>query len=772
VSYLSSSQSLTAPSTLSVTNPASRITQRRTIQTQMGIMGWIVAVAILCASALCEKPAEAAFAYVSSSAAFCAVVGGTPNAACTLGASVAVNGIIITCGSSFGENAASIPTDTNANTYHLIATATDVAVGGSAESNCWYAVNGTNNAPTVTQHWTGVTDNTFMYVAAYTGNKTTSPLIDSTGTNNLTSSTSQACGTPSATASGQLVFGYIQTTNSATSFAPLSSETERLEEPTYHQTQIEDKTSSGAGAIGPSWTLGATQTADCIVGIFDVPSVAATFSAGPTAVAASTTTYTVTFTATAAATVKCGAWLYGATVTAADVNAGTNAHGTFSQAATGSSQNVTLTVTDGTPAPLYDIYCTADGGSTKTNTIRTFLTPAAGFQFVTLTSLGTGSPADSYNSSGRVTISYAAQTVNYTVGALVVGGTSGAYGTIEIISDLGATGVLTIHTLSGSFQNGETLTDNRGGNGNASTGTSSIRAIAVGDIEVVPSTVSPAAVALTVDSSGQYSYTATGRQTALNGTIYDTSIPSYLTLDVDFVANNAAPTCSLNRTIPLVVGAAMTAYDVSAQCADGDNDTLTYAVISNNLPTGLALNATTGHVTGTPTANGDVTVQILALDGYGGTGIFQGRFVTSSGAVTPDCMTTPTTLSACENAFLSTFASTVAFAENPKCSGSVDANNVISTTPTKNTQIPFGSNISITYSTGSCEPPATRMVNCLRKTLAACQTLITAAFGTGVTLVSTSSCPAGYPSGKIWTQSPGPGRRTPVPANLRVNYCP
>jgi hypothetical protein len=703
---------------------------------------------------------------------------GSGHVSCALGAAAVLGDTILACGRAGSSYDVTAVSDGTNGSYTL---GTQFQGNGNVRSRCAWFINAAAGTPTIQFTFNNVTGTAQIDVVAISGVATTGTAISETGSTNLVSASTLTCASATATAANQILWGYLNADSNATSIAPNSSETELHEDPTNHLTQFEYKLTSGAGSVSASWALGSAAGAACNAVIFDIaPATPASFDSGPTFAKVDGDTYRMTYDTANATTAYVAAYPLGtATPTAAALIAGTGAHGTANEVATNGADTLDVDVTDSPAFPAYEVCgvaAGAGGNSAVTCNSAVCLDPPSNFQFVNcsagLTSIGVGSPAEAYNASGRVTISYAAQTVNYTVGALVVGGTSGAYGTIEIIADFGATGVLTIHTLSGSFQNGEALTDNRGGNGTSSTGTTAVRSITTGDIEVVPTTVSPSGATLTVGADGQYSYTATGRQTALNGVIFDSSIPSYLTLDLDFVANDAAPTCSLNRTIPLVVGVAMTAYDVSAQCADGDNDTLTYGVITNNLPTGLTLNATTGHITGTPTASGDVTVQILALDGYGGTGIFQGRFVTSSGAVSPDCMTTPTTLSACENSYLATFASTVVFAENPKCSGSVDANNVISTSPTKNTQIPFGSNISITYSVGSCEPPATRMVNCLRKTLAACQTLITAAFGTGVTLVSTSSCPAGYPSGKIWTQSPGPGRRTPVPANLRVNYCP
>lgn len=57
------------------------------------------------------------------------------------------------------------------------------------------------------------------------------------------------------------------------------------------------------------------------------------------------------------------------------------------------------------------------------------------------------------------TLGYDAQTVNFTVGLLVTGGTSAATGIITADSDAGATGTLTLSNVSGTFQDNEALTD-------------------------------------------------------------------------------------------------------------------------------------------------------------------------------------------------------------------------------------------------------------------------------------------------------------------------
>lgn len=67
----------------------------------------------------------------------------------------------------------------------------------------------------------------------------------------------------------------------------------------------------------------------------------------------------------------------------------------------------------------------------------------------------------------QYTLAYNTQTVNFTVGQTVTGGTSGATGIITSDADAGATGTLTIHNVTGTFQAAETITDGAGGSAKA-----------------------------------------------------------------------------------------------------------------------------------------------------------------------------------------------------------------------------------------------------------------------------------------------------------------
>ncbi len=65
------------------------------------------------------------------------------------------------------------------------------------------------------------------------------------------------------------------------------------------------------------------------------------------------------------------------------------------------------------------------------------------------------------------TLSYDAQSANFTAGKQLTGGTSGATATIVSDTDAGSTGTLTLSNITGTFQNNETITDDNSSPGSA-----------------------------------------------------------------------------------------------------------------------------------------------------------------------------------------------------------------------------------------------------------------------------------------------------------------
>jgi hypothetical protein len=503
--------------------------------------------------------------------------------------------------------------------------------------------------------------------------------------------------------------------------------------------------------------------------------IGGSFSAGPTWAASGTTTYQVTFTATNGATVKCGVWLYGTVPSASDVNTGTNAHGTNSLTANGSSQNLTVTVSDGTPAPLYDGYCTADGGSTKTSQARTFLTPAGGKQFVQLGSVTTvGSIPKAFNDGLFKTVPYDTQTVNFTVGKFIRDTTSGAYGFIIADNDGGATGTLTLDIRSGTFSDNDVLLDSAGGTALVNGSASAVAAIAVSDVLVVPTTVSPSGATLTVDTNGHYNYTAAGRQTALGGQVYDVSAQAYMAtaLNLDVYLNNSMPSCAPTKDIVYVRNVAASTVDLDNYCADADVETVASGVLSGSLPTGLALNGSTNVISGTPTVNTAVSDVFAVYDAALALMTQTLNLTVTDGWAMPDCTSSVTSSGACVNSIISLTSGGVTVTQTPKCDSRVAPFNVLSTSPRAGANIRPGDNVGVTSAYAQCSTQPVPMVSCLRQTVSACQTLVNTSFPTGVTVIAVSqTCPGGYSSGKIISQSPRRGSPVTTPVTLVVNYC-
>lgn len=74
-----------------------------------------------------------------------------------------------------------------------------------------------------------------------------------------------------------------------------------------------------------------------------------------------------------------------------------------------------------------------------------------------------------YSSTPKIYLKYDGQTQNFTVGATLTGGTSGATATISEDTDSGTTGTLKLSALNGTFQNNETITDDETPAGSATT---------------------------------------------------------------------------------------------------------------------------------------------------------------------------------------------------------------------------------------------------------------------------------------------------------------
>lgn len=831
---------------------------------------WLVAIWAIAASWM--PRAEAAYAYVNNSKNICT---STHPEICQLGASIPTNGKIDVCATAYaGETFTAVPTDDAGNVYAAVgADAIDTA--SNSRSNCWYAIQTGSGAPTVTISVSGDTSNFFVYVWGYTGNATGSVLVAANKSDDLASNTSQSCAARSATNAGQLMIGFISTSSGAGSFAPGGTETERGEEPTFHQTQIEDNVSSGAVSMAPSWTLGAARGGTCVMAIFDLPITAPTFTANPaigtrttssipvvaTSACADCTLYVVAVTdnsgAPTAAQIKAGqnssgssaykscsaamtanvqaictlssytdgtvrdgyavmesvangfGAVYGSgslvdmyklpafstpltvastsasaytsnskvldgagTVTWARCPVGATAP-TVSQVEAGTGGCITdyatddatgsmvLTIGGSVVAPLSDLYYVGTYGGQHEAAVHAltsqYLTAPTGFQFVTLASVNSvGSLPQTFNSQPFFVVAYSGLSGAFHLGEIVVQ-SDGAWGVILL--DSGS--ALTVDVRSGTFTAGRTMADQDGGSATVLVTQTAYPPIVAGDVEVIPTTISPSGVSLTSDTAGQLTYFASGQQTGANALVYRVASAAYMTLDVDLSFNNQAPICQPSRDLVVATGSAMTTADLHNYCPDPESDTTSFGRIQGSDPAGLAFtDSTTGTLAGTPTAQNlsGVPMKFITLDAaYAATEQDITVFPATAWPI-PNCV--GQAVATCESTITSaTHGSVNAAITASQCSNSVPIAKVISQNPAAGgTAAPF-TTVDLTTSTGSCDLPS-----CLGATVLLCETRVTEVDATASVSQGTG-CTSG--SSVIYSQTPALG--TPATAGFTIS---
>ena len=113
-----------------------------------------------------------------------------------------------------------------------------------------------------------------------------------------------------------------------------------------------------------------------------------TFDTSPTVTSQTATAYTLTYDADANATnIYVGIYLKdAATPTAAQIKAGTNAHGTATEATTGASDTIAVTASESPAFPIYDVYAVLEGAggfSSVVALVDEALDPATGKQHIT-----------------------------------------------------------------------------------------------------------------------------------------------------------------------------------------------------------------------------------------------------------------------------------------------------------------------------------------------------------------------------------------------------
>jgi hypothetical protein len=150
--------------------------------------------------------------------------------------------------------------------------------------------------------------------------------------------------------------------------------------------------------IAPTPTVGPmTGTAGIAFSLTGVMTGAPVFDTAPSVTSQTATAYTVSYEASATATnIYLGAYARGATApTAAQVEAGTGARGTATEATTGAADTIVLTPTDSPAFPTYDIYVVLKGASGYSPVVallnQQLLTPT-GKQKVVLTGVDVASP--------------------------------------------------------------------------------------------------------------------------------------------------------------------------------------------------------------------------------------------------------------------------------------------------------------------------------------------------------------------------------------------
>jgi hypothetical protein len=123
------------------------------------------------------------------------------------------------------------------------------------------------------------------------------------------------------------------------------------------------------------------------------------FDTTPSVTSQTATAYTISYNASAAAAnIYLGAYARGATApTAAQIEAGTGARGTATEATTGSDDTIVLTPTDSPAFPMYDIYVVLKGASGYSPVVALSnqqLLSATGKQKVVLVGVDAASPLD------------------------------------------------------------------------------------------------------------------------------------------------------------------------------------------------------------------------------------------------------------------------------------------------------------------------------------------------------------------------------------------
>jgi len=239
--------------------------------------------------------------------------------------------------------------------------------------------------------------------------------VDQTTPVEATSSTFAPVGTPVdplsssltvASGSGQVLAGLGNSPTAGSTPADGTwTEYRDDDDSSVNRTQSHGRFGQASGSVTYGLDWASSQGAVVAVASFGAAvTEAPAFDSGPTVTPIDNNTFRVTYDGNADSdNIYCGAWLKDATTpSTAEVVAGTGAHGTGTEAVTGSSDTLDFDVTDSPAYPIYDVYCVTKGTSVVSSLgsqVDEYLTAATGYQFITLASIGSGSPVESFNTA-------------------------------------------------------------------------------------------------------------------------------------------------------------------------------------------------------------------------------------------------------------------------------------------------------------------------------------------------------------------------------------
>lgn len=272
---------------------------------------------------------------------------------------------------------------------------------------CRVADGGANDTPSVV--WTGTTADMYAVILAYHGDvHACSGITDALDDAGNQANEDSVLRLPSldvvANDSMVVVFSFrykTTTSNDATTITPPASFTLRESHiqagngammvciASWQQTTSTDFDGSDCTRDGTNETVLSTGLAISL--LTDAGAAAPTFDTSPTVASETGSAYTINYDADAnAANIFVGAYkLDSATPTCDNIEAGTGTGfvDNDTEATTGASDSIVLTITAGTPFPAYDIYACLEGtggDSSVVSLVDEFLDPAAGKQFVVI----------------------------------------------------------------------------------------------------------------------------------------------------------------------------------------------------------------------------------------------------------------------------------------------------------------------------------------------------------------------------------------------------